>query len=101
MMSAREIAEHLGVTRNAVIGFADRNGLAKTPKPQRRAFDQLESLIAGDHRGCRWIEGEPVPLRPGMFCGAPVAAVGSSWCAEHSKVVWGGVPPRIIIGGEA
>jgi hypothetical protein len=44
-------------------------------------------LNDADFRGCRWIEGEPQPLRPGMFCGLPVAA-GESWCAAHRNVVF-------------
>jgi hypothetical protein len=44
-------------------------------------------LNDADFRGCRWIEGEPQPLRPGMFCGQPVAA-GESWCAAHRNIVF-------------
>ena len=43
-------------------------------------------LSEADFRGCRWIENEPVPLRRGMFCGAPTFR--GSWCARHHKVVW-------------
>jgi hypothetical protein len=46
------------------------------------------TLSDADFRGCRWIEGDPSPLRPGMFCGCPVAA-GESWCARHHGVVFG------------
>jgi hypothetical protein len=46
------------------------------------------TLTDADFRGCRWIEGDPSPLRPGMFCGFPVAA-GESWCAKHRGVVFG------------
>jgi hypothetical protein len=46
------------------------------------------TLTDADFRGCRWIEGDPSPLRPGMFCGFPVAA-GESWCARHHGVVFG------------
>ena len=42
-------------------------------------------------RGCRWIEGDPMPLRRGMFCGLPVVA-DESWCAEHRDIVFGGSP---------
>jgi hypothetical protein len=44
-------------------------------------------LRESDLRGCRWIEGEPVPLRPGMFCCEPCLP-GSPWCAKHRKIVW-------------
>jgi hypothetical protein len=46
------------------------------------------ALTEADFRGCRWIEGEPIPLRTGMFCGSPVAP-GTSWCAEHRSIVFG------------
>jgi hypothetical protein len=46
------------------------------------------ALIDADLRGCRWIEGEPKPLRRGMFCGRPVVG-GDSWCAEHRGIVFG------------
>ena len=45
-------------------------------------------LTDADFRGCRWIEGDPSPLRHGMFCGLP-AASGESWCAEHRAIVFG------------
>jgi len=46
------------------------------------------ALTNTDFRGCRWIDGDPKPLRRGMFCGSPVAP-GESWCAEHRGVVYG------------
>lgn len=46
------------------------------------------ALTDADLRGCRWIEGEPKPLRRGMFCGRPVRE-GESWCAAHRGVVFG------------
>jgi hypothetical protein len=46
------------------------------------------TLTDGDSRGCRWIEGDPSPLRPGMFCGLRVAP-GESWCAKHRGIVFG------------
>jgi len=49
--------------------------------------DALPGLRDADFQGCRWIEGEPTPLRHGMFCGRPVL-LGSSWCAKHRGIVW-------------
>ena len=48
----------------------------------------IGALTDEDFQGCRWIEGEPKPLRQGMFCGRPVLA-GESWCARHRLVVFG------------
>jgi hypothetical protein len=45
------------------------------------------ALTDADFRGCRWIEGEPSPLRSGMFCGSPVQP-GKAWCAMHHGVVF-------------
>jgi hypothetical protein len=46
------------------------------------------TLTDADFRGCRWIEGDPSALRPGMFCGFPVRS-GESWCEKHRGVVFG------------
>jgi hypothetical protein len=60
--------------------------------PHRKALvDNAVSagtLTDADFRGCRWIEGDPSPLRGGMFCGLPVVS-GESWCAKHRGVVFG------------
>jgi hypothetical protein len=45
-------------------------------------------LTDADLRGCRFIEGEPTPLRRGMFCSAPPAEPGGSWCSRHRARVW-------------
>jgi hypothetical protein len=45
-------------------------------------------LTDADFQGCRWIAGEPSPLKPGMFCCAPTLRPGGSWCAKHRKIVW-------------
>jgi len=45
-------------------------------------------VTEADFGGCRWIEGDPSPLRPGMFCGLPVPP-GESWCTKHRGVVFG------------
>ena len=58
-------------------------------RPHRKASAVGDgTLTDADFRGCRWIEGEPSPLRPGMFCGVPVPS-GESWCAKHRSVVFG------------
>jgi hypothetical protein len=44
------------------------------------------SLREADLSGCRWIEGEPVPLRQGMFCCKPT--IRGPWCARHRGIVW-------------
>jgi hypothetical protein len=44
-------------------------------------------LSEADAHGCRWIEGEAIPLRSGMWCCEPTAP-GSSWCPRHRAIVW-------------
>ena len=51
------------------------------------------ALTDADFRGCRWIDGEPSPLRPGMFCGSPVRP-GEAWCAVHHGRVWSKLQAR-------
>jgi hypothetical protein len=46
--------------------------------------------------GCRWIDGEATPLRPGMFCNAPTRP-GSSWCERHSQIVWAAHRRRTLV----
>jgi hypothetical protein len=63
------------------------------------------TLTDADFRGCRWIEGDPSSLRPGMFCGVPVRS-GESWCEKHRGVVFGEnlaaeSLPRGLAGGSA
>ena len=55
---------------------------------RERAAAGEAGLSEADFRGCRWIEGEPAPLKPGMFCCAPPARPGGSWCTRHHKIVW-------------
>jgi hypothetical protein len=82
---------HAGVRphRNATVVGAVRDG----------------NLTDADFGGCRWIEGDPSPLRPGMFCGSPVRS-GESWCEKHRGVVFGqNLPaeflPQGLAGGSA
>lgn len=45
-------------------------------------------LSDADCRGCRFIAGEPLPIRSGMYCGRPVCEPGGSWCSRHRGLVW-------------
>ena len=49
---------------------------------------QPANLTEADFQGCRWIDGEPAPIRAGMFCCEPVAEPDSSWCALHYAQVF-------------
>jgi hypothetical protein len=49
---------------------------------------ELQSeLTDADARGCRFIDGEPTPIRAGMFCCVKTLP-GENWCARHRRVVW-------------
>ena len=92
--TAREIAADLGcgISRNAVIGKAHRIPLPRhpslppaepTPDCRRPATIAIESLTA---QSCRYPIGDP--RKPGFrFCGRRRTA-GSSFCAEHHRIVW-------------
>ena len=53
------------------------------PEPTAPATLRVQDLY-----GCRWIAGEPWPIRRGMWCGKPTRA-GTSWCDEHHRVAFG------------
>ena len=82
---AREIANKLGnVSRNAVIGKANRLGLSKKAKKQESKIEEkdisLNSLIA-NMKGCKWPIGHPGDS-DFYFCGKPVIP-GKPYCGEH------------------
>jgi GcrA cell cycle regulator len=104
--SSREIAEALGVTRNAVIGKSRRIGLnfaappGKPPKPRpsrrkppppKASFPFLrrpKPKPAGpvhfkdlEPHHCRWIQNAPSSQ---LYCGAE-RVEGSSYCNAHTR----------------
>ena len=87
---AREIANKLGnVSRNAVIGKANRLGLSKKVKEKENVTDNkevnLNSLIA-NMKGCKWPIGHPGD-EDFYFCGKEVIP-GKPYCAEHCLVAY-------------
>ena len=80
-MSARDIAEALGggVTRNAVIGKANRMGLSQQPK--KAEFKEPELLTAPSLKQCQWPFGDPNDA-DFHFCGKPVVP-DWPYCQEH------------------
>ena len=102
--SSREIAQALGVTRNAVIGKSRRIGLnwaerkAKPPLRRPRKRKPLPFIARRKPRApsgpvhfrdleahhCRWIPGEPSTQ---LYCGADCVQ-GSSYCGMHTRAAY-------------
>ena len=87
---AREIADKLGnVSRNAVIGKANRLGLSKKIKKKEGIKEikstSLNSLIA-NMKGCKWPIGHPGD-EDFYFCGKEVIP-GKPYCGEHCLIAY-------------
>jgi len=90
-ISAREIAEKLGdgISRNAVIGKANRLGLTKdlTPKKELSVPDSDDDKIFHlKIKGCRWPFGDP-GTEGFYFCGAKQVP-GKPYCLEHCMMAY-------------
>ena len=108
--TARQIAEQLGdgITRNAVIGKANRLGLSKPSKSsvtrqqrQKERAEKVLSLKPPIDEGatifsltastCRWPIGDPGDL-DFHFCGAK-SKVGQPYCEYHAAKAY--QPPKV------
>ena len=88
---ARDIAEKLGegITRNAVIGKANRLGLNKDLKPQIKnevANDNSDEMFHLKIKGCRWPFGDP-GTDEFHFCGA-TQEIGKPYCLDHCMLAY-------------
>jgi GcrA cell cycle regulator len=83
--TARQISEKLGdgVTRNAVIGKANRLGLSAAVKSNVKREERAVDAAYMRSRTCQWPEG--TPGGPNFYyCGNPVDP-GYPYCAEHRQ----------------
>ena len=85
--SAREIADRLGggITRNAVIGKANRMGLSQQVKPQQ-AGEGFGGMVLPTSQQCQWPFGHPNDS-DFHYCAEPVQP-GWPYCSEHCALAY-------------
>ena len=87
--SARAIAEKLGgVSRNAVIGKANRLGLSKKLSSDNQTIKKEinASSLVPSMSGCKWPIGHPGD-KDFYFCGKEVIP-GKPYCGEHCLIAY-------------
>ena len=81
--TADAIASRLGITRNTVIGRANRMGLSRKPGTERQRSRYHRLPDAPDVRRCQWITGEVSAAGEFSYCGEAVAH--KSYCQHHAE----------------
>ena len=89
-LMAREIAEALGTTKNAVVGKCDRDGIKLANRPTRkRKSTSRQAPRDISFRDCQWPIGNH-PTDPDFhFCGDE-AVFGKPYCKDHCTIAYRG-----------
>jgi len=104
-LSAKKIGARLGVTKNVVIGHANRRGWKARPSPLQLSrparttmLERLDALDVFPPTGrCVYPIGHP--KNDGFrFCGDRVAQVGAPYCADHSRTCWTAHARKVAAG---
>lgn len=77
--TAERIGQHLGKTKNAIIGLARRLGIAAAKPPSNDIYGIPKAPPLSK---CQWINGDVTPAGDFHYCGNPVAA--GSYCHDHA-----------------
>jgi GcrA cell cycle regulator len=98
-----EIADRLGISKNAAIGKVHRLGLPPRDNPvdqeARRANAAATEAAAAGADGCRfpmWPHGAAPTF---VYCGKQRLGVTEPYCSRHRKLCWV-APARSAVGGE-
>lgn len=85
-ISTLKIGRRMWLTKNAVIGKANRMHLTPRENPILRK-PATPAIVRAVTRPCQWIDGHPGTGQPWSFCGAECID-GTSWCASHYADVY-------------